>query len=340
MTSKPDLPTDQVNDALVQAFLAALHDASDNTRAAYKAGLALAAQAKLKIDEDILRRFNALLAQRKFARATRQLYLTALRRLLQWMDAHDLLDGFNRAKAEARLKVARGDARAGYRHRAVDPDLPRVIAYYDELPLPEPSNKRSICQRLEILRNRAIMHTLYASAGRVSEVAALTRAQVADGRAGEVLITGKGNKQRMLFLTPEAQAAIRAYCAERDDPSPALFISHGRNKGQPLTRMSIWRAVKRAAAALGLSRVASPHAFRHYRATQLLNEGMPLESVQAYLGHASPETTRIVYAHTRTSVLRDQLNTFGLSPREALRHRSVDVDDEDERARRRAGREA
>jgi len=66
---------------------------------------------------------------------------------------------------------------------------------------------------------------------------------------------------------------------------------------------------------------------------------MPLESVQAYLGHASPETTRIVYAHTRTSVLRDQLNTFGLSPREALRHRSVDVDDEDERARRRGERE-
>jgi site-specific recombinase XerD len=319
MLSEPSLPTNQISDALVQAFLASLHDASDNTRAAYKAGLKLAAQAKLTIDEDILKRFNALLAQRRFARATRQLYLAALRRLLQWLDANDLLDGFNRAKAEAKLKAARGDARAGYRHRAVDPDLPRIIAYYDELTLPEPSNKRSICRRLEILRDRAIMHTLYASAGRVSEIAALTRAQVADGRAAEVLITGKGNKQRMLFLTPEAQAAIRAYCAERDDPYPALFISHRRHKGRPLTRMSIWRAVKRAAAALGLSKVASPHAFRHYRATQLLNEGMPLESVQAYLGHASPETTRIVYAHTRTSVLRDQLNTFGLSPREALR---------------------
>jgi site-specific recombinase XerD len=81
--------------------------------------------------------------------------------------------------------------------------------------------------------------------------------------------------------------------------------------------MSVWRAVKRAAQALGLSKAASPHAFRHYRATQLLNEGMPLESVQAYLGHASPETTRIVYAHTRTAVLRDQLSTYGLSAKEA-----------------------
>ena len=319
MTERPQPPATRITDALIQAFLAALHDASDNTRSAYKTGLSLAAQAKLVIDEDVLKRFNALLAQRRFARATRQLYLAALRRLLQWMDANDLLTNFNRAKAEAKHKAARGDARAGYRHRAVDPDLPRVISYYDEQPLPEPSNKRSICRRLEILRDRAIMHTLYASAGRVSEVASLTRAQVADGRAAEVLITGKGNKQRMLFLTPEAQAAIRAYCAERDDPYPALFISHRRNKGRPLTRMSIWRAVKRAAAALGLSKAASPHAFRHYRATQLLNEGMPLESVQAYLGHASPETTRIVYAHTRTSVLRDQLNTFGLSPQEALK---------------------
>lgn len=320
MASDAPSPT-VVTDALVQAFLASLHDASDNTRAAYKAGLSLAVEAKLELNDEVLQRFSAFLAKRKFARATRRLYLASLRRLLQWMDAHDMLPaGFNRAKAEAKLRVSRGDARAGYRHRAVDPDLPRIIAYYDEQPLPEPgdeSNGRSTTKRLELLRDRAIMHTLYASAGRVSEVASLTRAQVADGRAGEVLITGKGNKQRMLFLTPEAQAAIRAYCNERNDPYPALFISHRRNKGQPLTRMSVWRAVKRAATALGLSKAASPHAFRHYRATQLLNEGMPLESVQAYLGHASPETTRIVYAHTRTAVLRDQLNTYGLSAKEA-----------------------
>lgn len=313
----------ELDRAAVEAFLGSLHESSINTRNAYRAGLALALEAKLRLDEDILKAYSAFLAKRKFARATRQLYLAALRRLLQWMDANDQLPkGFNRAKAEARLKVARGKARAGYRHRQPDPDLPRIITFYDGQPLPEPSTLHNRAKRLELLRDRAIMHTLYASAGRVSEVAALTRAQVADGRADEVLIVGKGNRQRMLLLTPEAKAAIQAYCAERDDPSPALFISHRRGKGQPLTRVSIWRAVKRAAKALGLSQTTSPHAFRHYRATQLLNEGMPLESVQAYLGHASPETTRIVYAHTRTSVLRDQLNTFGLSPEEALRSKT------------------
>ena len=85
--------------------------------------------------------------------------------------------------------------------------------------------------------------------------------------------------------------------------------------------MSIWRIVKRAAKALGLSKTCSPHMFRHYRATQLLNEGMPLESVQAYLGHSSPQTTRVVYAHTQVAVLRDQLATFGLSPREATQRK-------------------
>ena len=123
----------------------------------------------------------------------------------------------------------------------------------------------------------------------------------------------------MLLLTSEAQEKIRAYCNARDDSYDALFISHRRGLGQALSRVSVWQAVKKATYALGLSKITSPHSFRHFRATQLLNEGMPLESVQAYLGHSSPETTRKVYAHTHTRVLRDQLNTFGLSPKEASR---------------------
>lgn len=312
----------------VDQFLSSLINVSPRTVDAYKNGLTLAAQLKLELNVNILRTFNQHLNKRRYAKATNQLYITSLRRYMQWLDAEDLLpDDFNRAKAEAKLKVTRGEARSGYRHRAADPDLPRIIGYYDSQELPGDGEKvkDSHTRRLELLRARAIMHTLYASAGRVSEVASLTRAQVADGRAAETLITGKGNKQRMLFLTPEAQAAIRSYCNARDDTYPALFISHRKGKGQPLTRMSIWRAVKHAAKKLGLSSITSPHSFRHYRATQLLNEGMPLESVQAYLGHASPETTRIVYAHTKTAVLRDQLGTFGLSPKDALKGKTEDL---------------
>lgn len=311
-----------VDDDMVISFITSMHSASENTRNAYKSALTLAASIKLPINEDALKAFAANLAKRKFAKATQQLYVAALRRLLEWLDANDKLPAaLNRAKAEARYRVSRGSTRSGYRHRLADERLPQVIQFYDTQELPD-SKGAGARKRLEILRSRAIMHTLYASGGRVSEIASLTRGQVSDGNASEVLITGKGNKERMLFLTPEAQASIRVYCRERADSQPALFISHGRGKGQALTRVSIWRAVKAAAKALGLSAITSPHSFRHYRATQLLNEGMPLESVQAYLGHASPATTRIVYAHTKTAVLKDQLRTFGLSPKEALDNRT------------------
>lgn len=318
----PLLSTRSVDD-----FLESLRHANPNTRSAYRAALSLAASLDLPIDVDILKAFGAQLARRKYAKATQQLYLAAMRRLLEWMDAADRLPSdLNRAKAEARLQTSHGRMRGGYRHRIADERIPQLVTYFDgPPPPPDPKDpRRSRRAVLEHLRSRAIVHTLYASAGRVSEVAGLTRGQVADGAAFEVLILGKGAKERMLFLTPEAQAAIRAYCRERDDSSPALFISHARAGGQPLSRVAVWHTVKRAARALGLSANTSPHSFRHFRATQLLNEGMPLESVQAYLGHTSPATTRIVYAHTKTDVLRDQLHTFGLSPKEAAKKATAD----------------
>ena len=94
--------------------------------------------------------------------------------------------------------------------------------------------------------------------------------------------------------------------------------SGARKKRKRIGRGTVWLVVKNAAAALGLHKSTSPHSFRHFRATQLLNEGMPLESVQAYLGHQDISTTRKVYAHTKTAVLRDQLETFGRSPTESL----------------------
>ena len=323
--SKPDscvARVARIDDTAVDQFLTSMRSANPNTRNAYRAALTLAAKLNLVIDADVLKIYADQLARRKYAKATQQLYLAGLRRLLEWLDANDRLPAeLNRAKAEARLKAARGRTRTGYRHRIADERIPLLVQYFDAPPpVGDPKNPaKSRRAHLEHLRSRAIVHTLYASAGRVTEVTSLTRGQVADGAATEVLIMGKGSRERMLFLTPEAQSAIRAYCRERDDSSPALFISHGRGAGQSLSRVAIWQTVKRAARALDMNANTSPHSFRHYRATQLLNEGMPLESVQAYLGHASPATTRIVYAHTKTDVLKDQLHTFGLSPKEASR---------------------
>lgn len=270
--------------------------------------------------DDILVEFYRWLRKQYESRQTVRTYLAAARRFLTWLDAEDLLPpGFQLGKAQSRLKVAQGE-RGGvpYKHRRVDPELPRVVTYYDEQPLPQGDDWRSRQQRLKILRGRAIVHTLYASGGRVSEVASLTREMVLDGRIDEVHLIGKGGRTRVILLTADAMHAIQAYLAERGDEYPGLFISHGRGKGRPLGRGTLWLVVKEAARALGLHKSTSPHSFRHFRATQLLNEGMPLESVQAYLGHQDISTTRQVYAHTQTAVLRDQLATFGRSPTEAL----------------------
>ncbi len=273
-----------------------------------------------QLEDDVLEEFYYWLAEQYKSQQTARTYLSAVRRFLGWLDARELLgEGFQLSKAQNRLKAAQGNRRTiPYKHRRVDPELPALVSYYDKLPLPEGDDRLSRLERLKILRARAIVHTLYASGGRVSEVASLTREMALDGRLDEVHLVGKGGQSRVILLTPEAMQAISAYVAERDDNFPGLFISHGRGYGSQLGRGTIWAEVKKAVKMLGLHHSTSPHSFRHFRATQLLNEGMPLESVQAYLGHQDISTTRKVYAHTRTAVLRDQLSTFGRSPAEAL----------------------
>ncbi len=274
----------------------------------------------VRLEDDILEEFYYWLSDQYKSQQTVRTYLSATRRFFTWLDARNLLAAdFQLGKAQSRLRAAQGaKQRVPYKHRRVDPELPKVVTYYDNLPLPQGDERTARLERLKILRGRAIVHTLYASGGRVSEVASLTREMLLDGRLDEVHLVGKGGQPRLILLTREAMRAIQAYIAERNDDYPGVFISHGRGYGKALGRGTIWAVVKQAAKAVGLHKSTSPHSFRHFRATQLLNEGMPLESVQAYLGHQDISTTRKVYAHTKTAVLRDQLDTFGRSPSESL----------------------
>ncbi len=327
MDSTPS-PTIEHAEAFIETILT-----SPRTAATYRFGLACLAQFITDTRyvsspppyspgdwrDDILVKFHQWLIKQRYAPASQENYLAAVKRFLIWLDANDHLpSGFQVGKAVNRLTAARGNRRAAKAGREPDPGLPRIVTYYDGIPLPSPEEKRGKIKRLEILRARAIVHTLYASAGRVSEVASLTREMVLDGRKSEVRITGKGNKDRLLLLTQDAQRAIAAYCREREDNYPGLFISHGRDMGKSLGRGTLWAVVKRAAKELGLFKGTSPHAFRHFRAQQLLHEGMDLDVLQAYLGHADISTTRRIYApYTSVEKVRDQLETFGRSAREA-----------------------
>jgi len=266
-------------------------------------------------DNNVLETFHRWLTEQKYSKFTIRTYIAAASAFLNYLLSHELLSPtFSMEKAKAKLR--RPAKRLPYPVPVPDPELPRIISYYDELPLPEESSRRAYLEKLRILRSRAIVHTLYASAGRLAEVSTLDRKDVADGRRSEVLITGKGNKQRFIFLTPEAQQAIAAYVAARQDNYQPLFISHGRDYGARLSKVSVWYTVKQAAKALGMH--VTPHQFRHFRARQMLDEGAPLEAIQDILGHADISVTRRVYAQYSKPSIRDIFARATLSPDRAL----------------------
>jgi integrase/recombinase XerD len=316
-----------------------------NTRSAYATALSMFLECNLPIDDNVFREFERRLARRTYkskgtvktrengkllalpyprkpyAPTTRRLYISALVRFVEFLLAEDVLDdhALDMSKAQAKLKNLK--SRRGtppYRRPTIAPELARLITYYDSIAEPDANEPDVERLRLELLRNRAFMHTLYSTGGRVSEVLSISRVGVRDGKFDEVTLKGKGGRDRDLLLTPEAMKAIQMYCRARGaDTYEPLFISHRRGLGGRLSRVSGWAIVKRAAQALGMADMASPHKFRHFRGQQLLNEGMTLDVVQAFLGHASPETTRRIYAPTDKAVLKDQFKTFGLSPKQA-----------------------
>jgi len=158
----------------------------------------------------------------------------------------------------------------------------------------------------KMLRDLAILHMLFSTGLRVSELCSLSRD--IDLSNDEISIRGKGDKVRVVFLSSEARDAVKAYINARDDMDDALFVKVGaekRSKGSvktkedfaPLTRRSVERIVKHYAAKAGImSKKVTPHTMRHSFATDLLSNGADLRSVQALLGHANISTTQI-YTH-------------------------------------------
>ena len=256
----------------------------------------------------------------RYASLTIRTYLAAVRAFLRHLRANDDID-FDTDKAAAALKetMSMGDR---LRYPAVEhtPELPAIITYYDDVEqLPPPDSASNRQKILVQYRNRAILYTLFSTAGRLSEVLELTRADVQNGRAKRVMVVGKRDKQRVLFLSEEARAAIRQYLQKRDEfgaHGRYLFISHGRSKGSQLSSQSVWRVVKKAARAHDLDHI-SPHTFRHWRATQMLNDGVPAEVVKDLLGHEQITTTTTIYARYLTGKLEEAFDKHTPTVRDA-----------------------
>jgi integrase/recombinase XerC len=145
-----------------------------------------------------------------------------------------------------------------------------------------------------LMRDAAVMALLYGSGLRISEALGLKRRDVPRPGEGDVLIvTGKGNKTRMVPVLQNVLTLIADYVAACPYPLPAegpIFIGA---RGGPLSPRIIQLAMERLRGALGLPDSATPHALRHSFATHLLSRGGDLRAIQELLGHASLSTTQI-----------------------------------------------
>ncbi|HWQ59890.1 MAG TPA: site-specific tyrosine recombinase/integron integrase [Candidatus Fimivivens sp.] len=171
---------------------------------------------------------------------------------------------------------------------------------------------------LRALRDRAILELLFSAGLRVSELTSLDRDSL-NLRKGEFSVRGKGSKLRVVFLSDDARDAISRYLDKRRDMDPALFVAvpaakngFTRERGSTdlrLTERSVQRLVKRYAARAGIVKDVHPHTLRHSFATDLLQNGADIRSVQAMLGHASITTTQI-YTHVTNERLREIHEAF------------------------------
>ena len=143
-------------------------------------------------------------------------------------------------------------------------------------------------------RDAAVMALLYGSGLRISEALGLKRRDVPEPGAGDVLIvTGKGNKTRMVPVLQNVLALIEDYAGMCPYPLPPQGPMFVGARGGPLSPRIIQLAMERLRGALGLPDSATPHALRHSFATHLLSRGGDLRAIQELLGHASLSTTQI-----------------------------------------------
>ena len=158
-------------------------------------------------------------------------------------------------------------------------------------------------------RDRAIIEMLYSCGLRVSELCGLLLSDLFLDE-GFIRVTGKGSKQRLVPISPQAIKELNLWFADRchinikRGEEDFVFVSHRR--GKHLSRITVFHNLKVYAEVAGIDKVISPHTLRHTFATHLLEGGANLRAIQAMLGHESIATTQ-VYTHVDRTFLRQQI---------------------------------
>ena len=157
-------------------------------------------------------------------------------------------------------------------------------------------------------RNRAILETLYSCGLRVSELCTLKLSDLYF-EEGFIKVTGKGNKQRLVPISPRAIKEIRYWLEDRKrwkiKPGFEDYVFLAR-WGNGISRIMIFHLIKELAEQAGITKNISPHTFRHSFATPLLEGGANLRAIQCMLGHESIATTEI-YTHIDRHMLRSEI---------------------------------
>ena len=155
------------------------------------------------------------------------------------------------------------------------------------------------------IRNRAIFELIYASGMRVSECISIKNNQI-NFETNELLITGKGNKERYTYFGQKANFYLTLYLHNarpvlKTNNNNHLFLNH---RGNPLTSRSIQRICKSITKKLNLGNTITPHTLRHSFATDLYEGGADLRTIQILLGHENLSTTQR-YTHLSTKQLQE-----------------------------------
>lgn len=244
------------------------------------------------ITEDVIRRFRKALNREGLNVRTHNYCLIVLRGFLKYLARRDIA-----ALSADRIELAKESARG---FNLISPaELVRL------LDSPKGDDVKS-------LRDKAILELLFSTGLRVSELCALPR--YLDWTRDEISVRGKGGKIRLVFVSPRAKEAVTAYLAKRADMAEALFVHYGPGawktppkagrEPQNITKRSVERILKQYAVKAGIDKRVTPHTIRHMFATDLLENGADIRSVQTLLGHASITTTQI-YTHVTDRHLKE-----------------------------------
>ena len=234
-------------------------------------------------------------SKKPLKKSTQNYYLIALRSLLNYFADRDIL-----SLPSEKIKLAK------------DKDEKKV--HFLNLEQVEKLVSIPNTQKINGLRDRAILETLFSTGLRIAELVSLDQEQMVikpTTKDLEISIIGKGGHVRTVFFSERAIYWIKEYLDTRKDNNKALFISYqGRkNTSKRLTDRSIERSIKKYALLAGLSSKTTPHTLRHSFATDLLNQGVDLRLIQEFLGHRNIATTQ-VYTHVTNKQLRDVHRKF------------------------------